>query len=60
MTAVTHDTSRRLEHLRSALEQPNASGEVLAALVESLLDLGDRDAKYGQPSIDRSRPACFA
>ncbi len=40
---ITTDTfSRRLEHLRRALERPNAPLEVVAALIDALLEGGDR------------------
>lgn len=42
MSALPQDPARRIEHLRSALEEPNPPAGILAALMESLLDLGDR------------------
>ena len=42
MTAQPQDRTRSIEHLRSALEEPNPPAGILAALMESLLALGDR------------------
>jgi non-specific serine/threonine protein kinase len=42
MTALPQDPTRRLDHLRSALEAPDPPAGILAALMESLLAVGDR------------------